>query len=52
MREKIRMPRPYFFTILVDRIFTTSFERLFTKLFDASCANSTKPCLYRGCNAD
>jgi hypothetical protein len=52
MRGAIRMPLTKFFIIFVDVMFTTSFERLFTKLFDAVCAKSTKPCLYRGCNAD
>ena len=35
-----------FFIIFVDAIFTTSFERLFTKNFDASRANTAIPCLY------
>jgi hypothetical protein len=39
------------FTVFVDRIFTTSFERLFTKLFDVTAANSANTCLYRASNA-
>ena len=35
-----------FFIIFVDAIFTTSFERLFTKSFDVSRANIAIPCLY------
>jgi hypothetical protein len=33
-RENFRTPRKFFFIIFVDRIFTTLFERLFTKVFD------------------
>jgi ABC-type branched-subunit amino acid transport system substrate-binding protein len=40
--------RNNFFIISVDAIFTTSFERLFTKNFDASRANTSNPCLYPG----
>jgi hypothetical protein len=38
--------------VFVDRIFTTSFESLFTKLFDVTGANAATTCLYRACNAD
>jgi len=48
----MRMLRTDFFIVFVDRMFTTSFERLFTKLFDAVCANTANSCLYRACNAD
>jgi hypothetical protein len=33
-------------------MFTTLFERLFTKLFDVTGANPSGCCVYRGCNAD
>jgi ABC-type branched-subunit amino acid transport system substrate-binding protein len=36
----------HFFIISVDAIFTTSFERLFTKSSDASRANTSNPCMY------
>jgi hypothetical protein len=49
LRGQICMPA---FTIFVDRIFTTLFERPFTKLFDARCANAAFACLYRACNGD
>ena len=39
-------PANNFFIIFVDAIFTTSFERLFTKSFDASNANAVNPCVY------
>jgi hypothetical protein len=41
-----------FFIIFVDRIFTTLFERLFTKVFDVTGANSAFSDLYRARNAD
>jgi hypothetical protein len=40
------------FIIFVDRIFTTLFERLFTKLLDVIGASPATSCLCRGCNAD
>jgi hypothetical protein len=42
----------FFFIIFVDRIFTTLFERLFTKVFDVTGAMCGNPCVYRACNAD
>jgi hypothetical protein len=50
-REKSRSPK-IFFIIFVDAIFTTLFERLFTKAFDVTDASSANPCVYRACNAD
>jgi hypothetical protein len=44
--------RQNFFIIFVDAIFTTLFERLFTKVFDVTGANPSGCCVYRGCNAD
>jgi hypothetical protein len=44
--------RHFFFIIFVDRIFTTLFERLFTKVFDVTGANSAFSDLYRARNAD
>jgi hypothetical protein len=41
-----------FFIIFVDRIFTTLFVRLFTKVFGGSGANPMIHCLYRAGNAD
>jgi hypothetical protein len=35
-----------FFIIFVDAIFTTSFERLFTKSFEGANANAWSPCVY------
>jgi hypothetical protein len=43
---------PAFFIIFVDAIFTTLFERLFTKVFDVTGAYQASSCLYRACNAD
>jgi hypothetical protein len=40
------------FTGFVDRIFTTLFEPLFTKLLDVTSPNFAIACLYRACNAD
>jgi hypothetical protein len=40
------------FTIFVDRIFTTLFERPFTKLFDVISANAAITCVYRACNGN
>jgi len=34
MWKKFQTPPKFFFIIFVDRIFTTLFERLFTKVFD------------------
>jgi hypothetical protein len=50
--EQFCMPQTNFFIMFVDRIFTTSFERLFTKVFDVTGANPAISCLYRACNAD
>jgi hypothetical protein len=44
--------RANFFIIFVDLIFTTLFERPFTKVFDVPGANSAFSCLYRARNAD
>jgi hypothetical protein len=48
----IRVPAPllehfckYFFIIFVDGIFTTSFERLFTKYFDVPTATPSISCV-------
>ena len=41
-----------FFIIFVDAIFTTLFERLFTKLFDVTGANPSGCCVYLACHAD
>jgi hypothetical protein len=41
-----------FFIIFVDAMFTTSFERLFTNIFDVTGANPAISCVYRACNAD
>jgi hypothetical protein len=49
LRGQICMPA---FTIFVDRIFTTLFERPFTKLFDVISANAAIACVYRTCNGD
>jgi len=35
----------FFFIIFVDAMFTTSFERLFTKLFDAVAATAAIACV-------
>jgi len=45
-------PANQFFIISVDAIFTTSFERLFTKSSDASRANTSNPCMYPRCITD
>jgi hypothetical protein len=42
----------HFFIIFVDAMFTTLFERLFTKLFDVTGANPSGCCVYRACHAD
>jgi hypothetical protein len=44
--------RKNFFIIFVDAIFTTLFERLFTKVFDGTDASSANTCVYRACNVD
>jgi hypothetical protein len=49
--NKIYTPQQ-FFIIFVDAIFTTLFERLFTKAFDVIGATPANCCLYRACNAD
>jgi hypothetical protein len=36
---------------LVDEIFTTLFERLFTKSFDVNAQSAANTCVYRACNA-
>jgi len=41
-----------FFIIFVDQMFTTSFERAFTNVFDAIDQNAAIACLCRACNAD
>jgi hypothetical protein len=41
-----------FFIIFVDAIFTTLFERPFTKVFEVIAQSATISCLYRACNAD
>jgi hypothetical protein len=48
----IRAQQKNFFIVFVDAIFTTLFERLFTKLFDVTDANRDGCCVYRACNAD
>jgi hypothetical protein len=50
-RDKRSAAVKIFFSGFVDRIFTTLFEPLFTKLFDVTGANSAIACLYRACNA-
>jgi hypothetical protein len=45
-------PPQQFFIILVDAIFTTLFERPFTKVFDVTGAKPGNSCLYRARNAD
>ncbi len=45
-------PANNFFIIFVDAIFTTSFERPFTKSFDAANANTASACLYPRCITD
>jgi hypothetical protein len=53
-----RNPAPHcpdpkiFFTIVVDAIFTTLYERLFTNVFDVLAQSSANPWVYRACNAD
>jgi len=51
-RKKIPHAATNSFIIFVDRIFTTLFERLFTKVFDVIAAKPPISCLYRACNAD
>jgi hypothetical protein len=41
-----------FFTIFVDAIFTTLFERLFTNVFDVTGARDANDCVCRPCNVD
>jgi hypothetical protein len=41
-----------FFTIFVDAIFTTLFERLITNVFDVIAARSANHCVCRACHAD
>jgi hypothetical protein len=41
-----------FFIIFIDAMFTTLFERLFTKVFDVIAGTATISCVYRGCHAD
>jgi len=41
-----------FFIIFVDGIFTTSLQRAFTNVFDASARNAAIACVYRAGNAD
>jgi hypothetical protein len=41
-----------FFTIFVDAIFTTLFERPFTNTFDVIAQTQAFACLYRAGNAD
>jgi hypothetical protein len=50
--ENPRLLPENFFIIFVDAIFTTLFERLFTKLFDVTSANPSGSCVYRACHAD
>jgi hypothetical protein len=40
------------FIIFVDAIFTTLFERLFTKVFDAETQTAALSCVYRARHAD
>jgi hypothetical protein len=42
----------FLFIVLVDAIFTTLFERLFTNVLDVIGAKSAKHCLCRACHAD
>ena len=44
--------RVKFFIIFVDGIFTTSFQRLFTKAFDVILQSAAIACVYRAGNAD
>jgi hypothetical protein len=44
--------RHFFFIIFVDRIFTSLLERLFTKVFDVTGANTVFSDLCRARNAD
>jgi hypothetical protein len=50
--EEIRKTTRFFFTIVVDAIFTTLFERLFTKLFDAETQTTALCCVYLTRHAD
>jgi hypothetical protein len=45
-RGKNCAPRPFFFIIFVDAIFTTLLERLFTNVFDVIAQTATISCLY------
>ena len=40
------------FIIFVDAMFTTSIERLFTKVFEAVARTAAFACVYRACNHD
>jgi hypothetical protein len=42
----------FLFIVLVDAIFTTLFERLFTNVLDVIGAKSANHCLCRACHAD
>jgi hypothetical protein len=50
--QAVMEPAKNFFIIFVDAIFTTSFERLFTKSFDAANANAPDTCVYPLCITD
>jgi len=39
-------PRPFFFIIFVDAIFTTLLERLFTNVFDVIAQTAAISCVY------
>jgi hypothetical protein len=41
-----------FFIIFIDAMFTTLFERPFTKVFDVIAQTATNSCVYRACHAD
>ena len=41
-----------FFIIFVDVMFTTLFERPFTKVFDVIAQTAAIPCLYLACTTD
>jgi hypothetical protein len=42
----------FLFIIFVDAIFTTLFERLFTKVLDAKTQTAALSCVYRARHAD
>jgi hypothetical protein len=44
--------RSHRFIIFVDRMFTTSLQRLFTNAFDGSTQIAAISCVYRARNAD